>query len=72
MAGKKNMTVEDVQAEVQRIDSIKWDYEKAHSAEDTLYADVLSEIARRSKGTFGKLAAAALETSKLEFSRHCA
>ena len=46
------------------------DGEKAHSAEDDLFRDVLKAIAKGSKNA-QKLAEAALKSSELMFQRHC-
>lgn len=68
MPKKKHMTVEEVEAKVQAIDDNKRDSESAHGDEDDLHQDVLKAIADGAPHA-KELAAAALKTKDIEFSR---
>jgi hypothetical protein len=62
------LTLEQVQARVAEIAILgKRDDEGAHAEEDKLHQDVLRALADREP-----MAAAALETLKLDHARHCA
>jgi hypothetical protein len=61
------LTLELVRARVAEIAACRHDDEVAHSLEDKLRADVLRALAPREP-----LAAAALETETIDFSRWCA
>lgn len=68
----KLLTVEDVKTRVEGIRDMSGDPEQSHSAEDSLYRDVLLAIslgmsARRA----AELADAALESRKIDFPRWC-
>jgi hypothetical protein len=67
----EHMTVADVAGRVRHIASIADDDERAHSEEDDLRADVLKAI-RDGASDPQALAAEALKTSEIEFSRWCA
>ena len=65
----------DVQAAVEHVRSIAGDDESAHGYEDSLHFDVLDAIANDTNLTLPEarlMAAAALETTAIEFSRWCA
>lgn len=62
------MTVDDVQERVEVIRQIALDDETAHGMEDELYIDVLGAIANGADNP-EKLAAEALKTLEIEFSR---
>jgi hypothetical protein len=62
------MTIEDVKTEVERIRQIAGQPESAHKAEDDLHAAVLEAIAKGAKNP-AELAAEALETARIRFSR---
>ena len=66
------MTAEDVHTEVEKIRAMRGDDEQAHNAEDGLNQRVLRYIADHEDGRFAAMAAAALETQKIKFSRWCA
>ena len=68
------MTVEEVLREVEEIRSIASDNEVAHSAEDSLWWNVLKDIAfgDHDRVQMQELAAAALKTTKIHFARWCA
>jgi len=60
--------IEEIQAEVARIDAIKRDYEIAHGEEDKLYLKVLNLIAEGTPNPDG-LARAVLVTKDIKFNR---
>ncbi|QNH48712.1 MULTISPECIES: hypothetical protein [unclassified Bacillus (in: firmicutes)] len=62
------MTVDDVQKRVEAIRQAAFDDETAHGMEDELYTEVLKAIANGADNP-EKLAAEALKTEKIEFSR---
>jgi len=62
------MTVDDVRERVENIRQAAFDDEVAHGMEDELYAEVLKAIANGADSP-EKLAAEALKTEKIEFSR---
>lgn len=62
------MTVDDVRERVENIRQAAFDDEAAHGMEDELYAEVLKAIANGADNP-EKLAAEALKTEKIEFSR---
>lgn len=66
------MTVEEVESRVRRIDAMSNDDESAHEEEDELHRDVITYIAEGGFGKASELAAAALRTQDIEFSRWCA
>lgn len=69
----KVLSVDEVEAEVERIGTMSRDYEAAHGAEDSLYEDVLKAIAKGCNQFHAqKLAKAALKTKKLSFPRYTA
>ena len=62
------LTLEQVQARVAEIARLAdRDLEAAHGEEDKLHQEVLRDLAEREP-----IAAAALESTKLDFSRYCA
>ena len=63
------MTVLEVRARVEEIRALANDGERAHSLEDQLHRDVLRAIASGIGGDM--LAAEALKTLEIEFSRWC-
>jgi hypothetical protein len=65
------VTVKDIAARLEEIRAIATDDEMAHSAEDDLWRDVLTAIAAGSPDA-ALLAAKALESWEIEFSRWCA
>ncbi|MBG9915251.1 hypothetical protein ABD67_10070 [Bacillus sonorensis] len=65
------MTVDDVREFVEEIRLSADDDEVAHSMEDELYVAVLQAIVNGADNP-GKLAAEALRTKNIEFSRWCA
>lgn len=65
------MTVDEINTRVQTIKDEAYDDEAAHSAEDSLHADVLQAIADGAENP-RELAAAALATLKIAFARWCA
>jgi hypothetical protein len=65
------VTVADVEAKVEAIRAVRGDDERAHSDEDELHQLVLAVIARGAANA-AELAAAALKTTEIEFSRWCA
>jgi len=69
-----DMTLEEAENAVAEIERTKDDDEHAHGAEDHLRESVLAVIAagKISKQKMAKLAAIALKTSKINFSRWCA
>lgn len=71
---EKYLTLAEVRAAVWKIDSLSWDYEKAHGMEDELHVRVLRAIAEGalSEGHGAVLAEEALKTLKLDFARGCA
>jgi hypothetical protein len=63
------LTLEGVREQVETIERLgRYDYEAAHSAEDSLHQDVLRHLAERGE----PLAVEALKTLAFDFSRHCA
>lgn len=66
------MTVDEVNAEVERIRAMAGDDESAHSAEDALWEAVLRAIASGYGDKPALLASAALKTADIEFARWCA
>ena len=66
------MNVAEVRRRVKRIKLIALDDEAAHSYEDELWDDVLSAIARGKVANPAGVAAAALATKDIAFSRWCA
>ena len=66
------MTVEEVQAEVERIRAMALDDEAAHSAEDDLWENALRAIASGETADAAGIAAAALKTKTIDFARWCA
>ena len=67
------MTVEEVEKRVADIEAGKGDDEGAHAAEDDLWEAVLKAIAsNQPSGYPHMLAAAALKTREIDFSRWCA
>ncbi len=65
------MNIEQVRRQVNRIRTLAFDDEEAHSREDSLWAKVLEAIARGATNPSG-LASVALETQEIEFKRWCA
>ena len=63
------MTTADVHAAVDNIRSLRSDDESAHVAQDNLYRDVLTSIARGSAEDPAAMAAEALKVEDIEFSR---
>lgn len=70
------MTIDDVRLRLSQIRAMSSDDESAHHAEDTLYKDVLAEIARLKGATdhppavwAAEMAAEALKAKEIEFSR---
>lgn len=66
------MTVDDVNAEVERIRAMAGDYETAHGAEDMLHQAVLKAIAQGDCDDPVECARVALTTEEIEFDRLCA
>lgn len=66
------MNVEEVKARVQAIRANSGDDEAAHSDEDNLHQEVLQAIADGTCDDPRACAGAALETTKIDFSRWCA
>lgn len=68
------MTLDDVKAELQRLERIKGDEEAAHAAEDTLYASVLRSIASgdHDAQSAALLAQEALKAEQIVFVRYYA
>lgn len=66
------LTVEEVQASVQRIRDCAHDDETAHSSEDGLHQEVLAAIAEGRCSDPVACAAEALKTKDIEFCRWCA
>ena len=64
------MNLEDVKAEVKRIEEMAYDDECAHGAEDDLHKAVLEYYAEG--GNDPLLAEEALKTSQIHFARWCA
>ena len=64
------MTIKEVKIRYNKIKSIMYDDEAAHSAEDNLYMDVLQHIANGGSDAV-EIAKIALETKNLDFSRWC-
>lgn len=69
---KTDLTIEDVEAEVARIQEMRFDDEAAHSAEDRLWENVLRTIASGYGAKPSALARAALKTTEIDFARWCA
>ena len=66
-------TVTEVLRHIEAIRVISGDDESAHSAEDRLWASVLTAIANgRNEDAAADLCAAALQTLSVEFARWCA
>lgn len=66
------MLIAEIRSRIGRLkEMLGRDDESAHSMEDDLHLDVLKAIAKGSKNA-QKLAEAALKSSELGFSRHCA
>jgi hypothetical protein len=66
------MTVDDVNASIEKIRQKADDYEAQHSMEDTLHQDVLKAIATGECDDPKALAEAALKTLEMDFMRYCA
>ena len=66
------MTIDEVEAEVERIRAMAGDDEAAHSAEDDLWEKVLHTIASGYGDKPSSLALAALKTKDIAFQRWCA
>lgn len=66
------MTLDEVEAEVERIRGLADDDESAHGAEDDLWEKVLRTIASGYGDKPSALAAAALKTTEIDFQRWCA
>lgn len=66
------MTPEQVRAEVAKIEAMRGDDEAAHSAEDGLWLDVLKAIAKGECADPAAVAAEAIKTNDIDFSRWCA
>lgn len=66
------MTTIDVAVRLAEIERVAhYDCELAHSLEDELFVDVLRDIANGHPDSFG-LARKALESTQIDFARHCA
>jgi hypothetical protein len=65
------MTVDEINARVDKIEAEMRDYEAAHGDEDKLHVDVLRAIAEGAPNA-AELARAALRTTSLDFARYCA
>ena len=70
-------TVAEVQAALDRIRALEdgpfgWDDESAHASEDALHEAVLQSIADGTAEDPAAMAALALKTTELQFSRWCA
>jgi len=65
------MTIDDIAQEIARIRSIAKDDEAAHSATDSLYIDVLRDIANGNPNPMA-LAMFALQAEDIDFQRWCA
>lgn len=70
---KTSLTVQHVRNWIKLIETVvqEGDSERAHSIEDSLYEMVLREISIGGKKNASRLASAALESKKIEFTRHC-
>jgi len=68
------MTVSDIEKRVALIDVAKSDPEKAHSAQDDLWLEVLQHISQYplAYGHAAQIAQAALKTEEIDFPRWCA
>ena len=66
------MTVEEIEAQVERIRLMASDDEAAHRAEDHLHVAVLKAISEGACAGPAACAASALKTRRIEFSRWCA
>ena len=66
------MNKDDVLQRIAEIRRIAGDYEAAHSEEDDLHRAVLLAIATGDTENSQEIAAAALTTQDIEFSRYCA
>ncbi|MEU0018034.1 hypothetical protein ABZ173_10225 [Streptomyces rochei] len=69
--GDPGLTAEDVARRLAKIQTLQGDDEAAHGEEDLLHRDVLAAIAAGAPDA-QLLAAAALRTETLDFSRWCA
>ena len=65
------MTISEVRVRVKEVAKLSTDHERAHSAEDQLYLDVLRAIAEGHPDA-ARLARAALATQLFVFPRYCA
>ena len=63
------MNTADVQAAIEQIRQAAWNPEAAHSAEDSLWQRVLRSIADGTAEDPEAMAAAALETGEIKFTR---
>ena len=69
------MTVEEIRdrvADIRRRGVVEHDDESAHGFEDGLYEDLLRHIALHAPEPFCSLAAEALKSQAIDFSRWCA
>lgn len=68
------MTTEAIRARIAEIrrHSDRGDDDSAHAGEDDLHLDVLRFLAAEAPEPYAELARVALETTALDFARHCA
>jgi len=67
------MTLTEIESRVQAIRDMACDFERAHSLEDKLWADVLEAISNEEcECPKAEAAAMALTTRQIEFERWCA
>ena len=66
------MTLEEIRAEVARIDHIKGDDESAHSMEDGLMERFIMHVAEHGPADLAEMAREVLKTGDISFARWCA
>lgn len=65
------ITIKEAKERVNYIEEIKGDDEAAHSAEDKLYHEFITDISKR-KDRIGKIARVILTTDNIHFAHWCA
>lgn len=66
------MTIQQIQARIERIKDARWDDEAAHSAEDRLREDFIRHVQSCDDPQLAVMAALVLTTNEIEFARWCA
>ncbi len=65
------MNIDDIRKRVELIADKAWDDEMAHAEEDSLYRDLVSEIADHGPEPWASMASEALKTKDINFVRWC-